>query len=264
MFNLLSGSLNYTEMMNNIQNSPEFKLFSEIGNLVIWLIGHLFLSLAIYTMTKKQGYKKLWVSFIPFYNLIPLGKLIGKTTVWGVRIKNIGVWACILGFVSTFFSFIINLGYYLSIVEYLFNIQFLITNEFLYTWLTNTNVAWIIVYYASYVVDLAYIFFYVSLVFMVFRLYNPRRALIYAIISVFIDPAFGICLFISRNNPKHIIVRPQTPYAGGGYYGGFYGGYNPNQQPPQNQKPVENPFPEFGEEESKSDNSSNSSDDFFN
>ena len=264
MFNLLSGSLNYTEMMNNIQNSPEFKLFSEIGNLVIWLIGHLFLSLAIYTMTKKQGYKKLWVSFIPFYNLIPLGKLIGKTTVWGVRIKNIGVWACILGFVSTFFSFIINLGYYLSIVEYLFSIQFLITNEFLYTWLTNTNVAWLIVYYASYVVDLAYIFFYVSLVFMVFRLYNPRRALIYAIISVFIDPAFGICLFISRNNPKHIIVRPQTPYAGGGYYGGFYGGYNPNQQPPQNQKPVENPFPEFGEEESKSDNFSNSSDDFFN
>ena len=60
----------------------------------------------------------------------------------------------------------------------------------------------------------------------------------------------GYTSFISRNNPKHIIVRPQTPYAGGGYYGGgFYGGYNPSQQPPQNQTPVENPFPEFGEEE---------------
>lgn len=267
MFNLLSGSSNYTEIMNNIQNSPEFIAFSEIGSFVFWLIGHVFLSLAIYTMTKKQGFKKLWVSFIPFYNLIPLGKLVGKTTVWGVKLKNVGVWACIMGIVSTVVTFIIDLGYYKDLVEFVFPVKIQITSEFLISWTEQTSLEWLIAYYVSFVIDLAYIFFHVSLVFMVFRLYNPNRALIYAIISVFIDPAFGICLFISRNNPRYIIVRPQPPQGGyyGGYYGGGYygGGYN-NQQPYQNQKPIENPFPEFEDEDAKKDNSSNSSDDFFN
>ena len=267
MLNLLSGSLDYTAIMDSILASQSYTLFSIIIDIVIWLVGHLFLSFAIYTMTKKQGYKKLWLAFIPFFNLILLGKLVGKTTVWGLKLKNIGVWACIMGIASTVVTFIIDLSYYKSLVEFIFPVNIQITSEFLESWINQTSLEWLIAYYVSFVIDLAYIFFHVSLVFMVFRLYNPNRALIYAIISVFIDPAFGICLFISRNNPRYIVVRPQPPQGGyyGGYYGGGYygGGYN-NQQPYQNQKPIENPFPEFEDEETKKDNSSNSSDDFFN
>ncbi len=263
MFNLLSGSLDYTTMLDSILSSPTYVLFSVIFDIVVWVVGHLFLSIAIFTMTKKQGYKKLWVSFVPFFNLIPLGKLVGKTTVWGLKLKNVGVWACITGIVSAFFTFIIDLGYYINLVELIFPIKFQITNEFLLTWIDNTNVVWFITYYGSSLFDLAYIFFNVSLVFLVFRLYRPQSAILYALLSVFIEPLFGILLFTCRNNPKHVIVRPQTPYGGGYYGGGYYGGYNP-QQPPQNKKPVENPFPEFGDEENKSNDSSSSSDDFFN
>ena len=261
-FNLLALNTATLEQMLMLAEDPRMELMSFITEVIFWLVGHIFLSISIYHMTKKQGYKKLWLSFIPLVNFIPLGKLLGKTVVWGKTIKNVGVWACVFCAISTLVNFVLSIGYYLNLVQTAFGVTFVITNEFLYSWILGTNVVAMVISYVSLIFDLGYIFFYVSLVFLTFRLYNPGRAFLYAILSVFVEPLFGIFLFVSRNNPKHVIVRVQPPQ--GGYYGGgYYGGYNP-QQPPQNKKPVENPFPEFGDEENKGSNSSSSSDDFFN
>ena len=120
MLNLLAIVPDYTMMVENMLNSPEFALISFISDIVVWLVGHLFLSFAIFIMCKKQGFKKLWLSFIPFINLIPLGKLVGKTTVWGVKLKNVGFWACITGIVCTLCNFLLDIGYYLSLIEQFF------------------------------------------------------------------------------------------------------------------------------------------------
>lgn len=264
MLNLLAIVPDYTTMVENMLNSPAFALISFISDIVVWLVGHLFLSFAIFIMCKKQGFKKLWLSFIPFINLIPLGKLVGKTTVWGVKLKNVGFWACITGIVCTLCNFLLDIGYYISLIEYIFSVRFDITNEFLLSWIQNTNIVWLILYYGSSIFDLAYIFFNVSLVFLVFRLYRPQSAILYALLAVFIEPLFGILLFTCRNNPKHVIVRPQTPYGGGYYGGGYYGGGYNNQQPPQNQQPAETPFPEFDGEDKKDNNDSDTGDGLFN
>ena len=264
-FNLLAiASIEMLEQMMLYVESPQFEIYSIISSAIFWLVGHIFLSIAIYHMTKKQGYKKLWLSFIPLVNLIPLGKLVGKTTVWGMKIKNVGFWACITTAVSFVSNILLEIGYYVYLFEYAFNVTVEVTNEFLYLWMIQDNIFWEAFNLISLAFDLAYIFFYVSLVFMVFRLYCPQRSFLFSILSVFIDPLFGIFLFVCRKNPKHVIVRVQPPQ--GGYYGGGYYGaprnYNENAKN-TNQKP-ENPFPEFDGESNDSNKNSNTDDDFFN
>ncbi len=261
-FNLMAitSSSDIINQMEELSNSPAVVFYSFVTDVIFWLIGHIFLSLSIYYMSKKQGYKNLWLSFIPFINFILLGKIVGKTTVWGVKISNVGFWVCITSAVSVLFTILIDLAYYVYLFEYLFNVTVEVSSEFLYTWLSHENAVWLILFYASGIVDIAQIFFFVSLVFLTFRLYNPQRSFLYAILSVFVEPLFGIFLFVSRKNPKHVIVRVQPPQ--GGYYGGgFYGtpqNFNQNSQN-ANKKP-ENPFPEFGEDQKPTD----TGDDFFN
>lgn len=267
-FNLLAVNTATMEQMMVLVNDPRVELMSFIAEVIFWLVGHLFLSASIYYMSKRQGYKKLWICYVPLINFIPLGKILGKTIVWGKTIKNVGVWTCIFCAISVLFDFIINIGYYLGLVEIAFNVTIVYTSDFAYSWVNGTNIVAIILSYVSLIFDLGYIFFFVSLVFLTFRLYNPQRALIYAIFSVFVDPLFGIFLFVSRKNPRYVVIRQQPPQNQGGYYGGYYGGgyYNGNPQNFNNQnqnenKKPENPFPEFGESENKS---TDTGDDFFN
>ncbi len=261
--NLLAD--NYLTLVDNFLESPAYQITSFFIDVAIWLLGHVFLSIAVYVMAKKNGYKKLWLSFIPFFNLIPLGAVVGKTIVWGLNIKNVGLWVCITGLVSWVIGALLNIGYYIDIIGLLFKVNITFTNEFIATWIAGENLAWLITFYVSGILDLAYIFFEVSFIFVVFRLYRPQSALLYALFSLFFNPPmFGILLFVCRNNPKHVIIRPQQP---NGYYGGYYGGYYNNSQRPQNynnaeesKKQAEDPFPEFNGGE---DNSNGSSDDLF-
>ncbi len=263
-FNLLA---NYSAIIEQTLQDPRLELISFISEVIFWLVGHILLSISIYYMTKRQGYKKLWLSFIPIVNFIPLGKLLGKTVVWGKTIKNVGVWACVFCAISTFVNFLINIGYYMGLAGIAFNWSYNISSNFINSWINGTHILSIITSYVSIIFDLGYIFFYVSLVFLTFRLYNPQRSFLYAILSVFFEPLFGIFLFVSRNNPRYVVIRREQPQNQGGYYGGgYYGGgyYNGNPQNFNNQnqnKQPENPFPEFGESEDKS---TDTGDDFFN
>ncbi|MBO5713386.1 MAG: hypothetical protein J6R88_04225, partial [Clostridia bacterium] len=69
---------------------------------------------AIRYIAKKNGYNNLWMAFVPFLNYILLGKYIGKCKVWGLNLKNIGLWLCIMSAVQLFGSGIINAGYYVD------------------------------------------------------------------------------------------------------------------------------------------------------
>ena len=259
--NLNLLAVDYVTLLNQITSSREYYIFSTLLEIAIWVLGHVFLSIAIYTFAKKNGYKKLWVSFIPFFNLILLGKVIGKTVVWGKAINNIGFWACITGLVATIVNFLIDFGYYVSLFEVIFNCEVSFTSAFINAWVNGESLAWVILYYGSGLFDIAYIFFEVSLIFMVFRLYCPEKSFVYALLSIFIDPPmFGILLFICRNKPKHVIIRAQPPRSN--FYGGYYGGYYGNAQRPQNfnnaeesKQKAEDPFPEFADAEPKDDNS---------
>ena len=218
---------------------------------------------AIKYMAKQKGLSKLWLSFVPFANYYLLGKVLGKAIIWGKPIKNVGLGVAIVAGVQFVLNTLLTLGnisYYLELLGY----DVIYTSQFVENWANGEGWLYTIVMFLSMGVDLIYIFFNVSLVFLTFRKYNPQRAFAYAILSIFIDGLFGILLFISRKNKpfsyEDYVRSQQNAYYGGSFYGGgFYRpNNNQNEDTKQNSTPPEDPFPEFSE------NNNDKSDNFFN
>ena len=260
MANFLALNIN---TLLNVLTDETLVLPRFFADIAISLIAYLFMAFGIYTMAKRQNLKKTWLAFIPYFNFILLGKVLGMAIVWGKPIKNVGLWVAITGLISALFNAVLNYGYYLYVFEQLFSVTvYFKTDSFLYLLASGKGAFYTILNYVSFIPDIAYIFFYVSIVFMVFRTYAPERALLYSLASVFIDPFFGILLFMVRNKRRYsredfMRDRAQTynPYSNP------FGGYNNNstQNTQNTQKNVEDPFPEF----SNDNKNENKSDDYF-
>lgn len=261
MFNLLA--ISYADIIN-LANSAFGAVMSLISTVAFWLVGHVFMAIALFAMAKNKGIKKgVWIAVIPFVNYYLLGKIIGEAVVWGKKIKNVGLWVMIFSLTTTILNLLINFGGYLVNFALAFNLNVTVTNPFLIGWFSGTSVIYTVVYYVSWVFDIAYLFFDVSVIFLVFRLYRPQSAMLFSLLSIFFNPPlFGILLFVIRNDKRISFkqyFRPTNPY---GFSGGGYNPYgNPYaQQPKQPPKPQEDPFPEFSDKDSSS---SHSSDDLF-
>lgn len=262
-------AISASEFLNSIdaiQYTPFSIIMSAVSSVIIWLVGHVFMAIALYTMAKNKGITKgLWMAFVPFTNYYLLGKIIGEAVVWGKKIKNVGLWAMIFYIITTVMNFLFNIGYYLTDIAIVLNVKFNITNEFLAGWISGTSVLYNVFWYISFVWDIAYIFFEVSMIFLVFRLYRPQSAMVYSLCSIFLNPPlFGILLFVVRKNERRSFRQYYyNPY--NNPYNNPYG--NPNnpygtQNPAEPPKQPEDPFPEFsGKSESPSSNSSD--DDLF-
>ena len=74
-FNLMANTTDMVSRFLEMADSPAYAVYSLVVEVLFWLVGHLFLSFAILHLSKKQGYKKLWLSFVPFVNFILLGKV---------------------------------------------------------------------------------------------------------------------------------------------------------------------------------------------
>lgn len=235
----------YNVILNQIMSENWYILTEFFTGVVIDVVFYLFLSFGILTLAKRYNLKNRWLSFIPFFNLTLLGALLGKTNIWGIKVKNIGFWAGLFGFLSFLVNELLYVGRYFEVFEALFNVQVVITDSFLYGWLTGKSLVWNVVSYASLIVDIAHLFFEVGLIFLFFRVFAPQRAFLYSILSVFIDPLFSILVFVCRRNSKYVFVRAD-----------FFNQKNNASEP----KKRENPFSEFEDD----NNNNNSSDDYFN
>ncbi len=260
MFNLLA--ITSADVLN-LANSAYGVVMSIIGNLLFWLVGHVFMAIALVVMAKNKGIKKgVWIAVVPFVNYFLLGKIIGEAVVWGKKIKNVGLWVMIFSLTTTILNLIINFGDYLAYFAVAFKLEVTVTNPFLIGWFSGTSILYTIVYYFSWVLDIAYLFFDVSVIFLVFRLYRPQSVMLFSLLSIFLNPPlFGILLFVVRNDQRISFkqyFRPyNNPYNPYGNPNNPYG--QPSQQPPKTQ---EDPFPEFSDK--GNNNNSNGSDDLFN
>ena len=214
------------------------------------IAAYVFKCIALYTMAKKQNLKNIWMCFVPFLNFIIIGKLIGKAVVWGMQVKNIGLVVCILSFVSFVFSLAYSYRTFVDLIYQVPNGQHITFENgflnFLYNINSTSKVINVILYYVKFFIDLAEIIFEVSMVFMIFRKYNPQRAMLFSILSIFFESLFGIFLFVSRNND------PVDYSAYRVYERRYYGGYPGNNASGQNGgdnanvgTPADDPFPEF-------------------
>lgn len=258
MLSFISGFFNISD--------SKIVLLSYISDIAIWLVGFIFMAIGIRYMAKKLNIKKgLWMAYVPFINWILLGKIIGNAVVWGKKFNNVGIWVMVFSIIQTVFNFLLNIGFYLYEITIIFNVDFIFTSQFLIDWVSGEGVLYIIAEVIVLIVDIAYIFFEVSIIFMIFRLYAPESALLFSILSLFLNPPlFGILLFVVRKRDRRSFKQYYNVYNA---YSNFYGqnGYQPHNQPPRNEKPHNSdvdPFPEFSNKTENSEKQ-NDSDDFF-
>ena len=78
--------------------------------------------IGLYTLSKKNGVDKAFLSFIPFVSYYQLGRLVGQMSVFKVKVKNLGIIVGALLFVTVVLSNIVEFFRY-------FEIFFLVEDE---------------------------------------------------------------------------------------------------------------------------------------
>lgn len=267
--NLLSYDLN---TLIEMENSPTVLVINFIINTIIILLTFSLKAVAIQTMARKRGLQKLYLAWIPFFNYILLGKIVGETTIWGYRIKNLGKLVCILSLISYAVLGLLNLGYYVNNFEIVFNFKVEYSSTLLNNWMSSTGIPYTVINILHTIFSLVEIFAKATLIYYVFIAYAPERAFIYMIVSILIDPLFGPILFMIRNRDRatiRVYVRPEqynNPY-GDKYNNPYNSGYGQNNNSQNAQSIDDEPFPEFSNKTSgvdKTTENSSNDDDLFN
>lgn len=270
------------ESILNVQrNTLVITLWVTLG---LYLLGHVFGGVGLYTMAKKRGDKLAWMAFLPFLNTYLSGRLAGETNIFGVKCKRLGLYAAILEFVyvaiNTFtltVSMLLMRPSYYEIVTTQYGTQTYLEAQLAisqipmrYRWMPTTyNVMNIIGIVWYFITLAAFIFLYMAF----FRKYYARSPMVMAFLcSIF--PVRGYVFFAVRNNTpvdynawmQERIRRMQQqqaqqygypPYGGPQQpYNGPQQPYGGPQQPPYGGDPQGGqgePFSDFGDRSAPSD-----------
>lgn len=229
------------------------------------LIAYVFRSVAVYLMAKNNNVKPLWLCFIPFANYYIIGKIIGRTSLYGLKIKNIGL---IVGILLGFFT-LTNIIY--DVLKYSDNFfAILLYGKIGAMEFKNYNV----LFYINQVGQILIMFFIICMS-MAFAVKFSRRNAIFitiilsfcifsigsemALSSYFLTfmPVFAIVIFCLRKNKPFALANYYRKSARFGNYNGS--NYNPqgnmnnaSGQFTQNyQKPEDEPFSEYNSENNR-------------
>ncbi len=274
----------------------EFVLIaSAIIGVVLWIGMFVLQGFGLLAMAKKQNLEKSWMAFVPFVNILYMGKIAGDCKIFGQKVKNIGVFAMIAQILATLATIA-----FLAAEMYLYlgvgNPQVDAMGMPYWTGLTGfdgvvSSVYDYGIYFLSIVQLICGILLYI-IVAEICKRYAYKAHFILSFLALFVPISRFIILFAIRNNelfdyeemlrrrqnfyaqqqynPYNPYNNPHGPY---GYYGNAQQAQQPNQQTQQNQQaqqqpaPPEDPFEEFastkkpnGSTEKKSDDA----DEFFN
>ncbi|MBQ7770794.1 MAG: hypothetical protein IJ284_03565 [Clostridia bacterium] len=263
-----------TGMFGKVQpddpNYGDTLLITAIVSASIGLIVFLLQGLALYCMAKKRKLRYKGLAFVPFANILLMGRLAGDTTFFGQRIKRAGLYAMIAQIIVT----VLVCSYILSDI-YLHQsgcIRYEAVDDaleqFRVHWNEGTrfqkflfNYTYDVVYLLHMILGLASEILMLMLLSSLYKKYAPDSYVWMTVLTLFVPLASCVILLVLRNRKavdyqaymraKHeaYMRRNQQYYGQGGYnpYGGSpYGGYQQGygqQSAPQN-KPEE-PFSEF-------------------
>jgi hypothetical protein len=260
------------------------------GALLLWLPLFILQGIALYKMAKKRNLKSKWFAFVPFLNILYIGRLTGDCLIFGRKMKRAGLVVMIAQAIAV----VVTAAYVVtnSILFIQYGNYLEITSEYSYEWVNLPaqgewlrRFIWVLdggggMIGVLQIADLAYKLLLLVLLMSFFRKYAPRQALLFSLISCFAPEARYIFIFVlkdkqainyeeymRRQQEEYIRRRQQSGYPYGPYGYGPYGhGASPNTQS-NPQKAPEDPFAEFssgtdGKTEQKG-NSSNSSGGFF-
>ena len=251
-------------------NYADMLLWSALIAISVGLVFFILQGFALYVMAKKRRFRYKWLAFIPFANIMLMGRLAGETTFFGQKIKRAGLYAMIAQIVIT----VLACSYIFSDIYLHQNgcIWYEPTGEelepFRSHWNTGTRFEKFLYGYWDQIAPLVNgIFSLLSQVLMLtllaslYKKYSPEGYMWMLVVSFLVPFAPCIILLVLRNRRAvdyraymqakrdAYMRRNQQYYGQGGYnsYGGSpYGnpqqGYGPQGATPQR---PEDPFAEF-------------------
>ncbi len=266
-------------------NSTKYGNTLLTGALIATCVGVIFFvlqGLALYTMAKKRGLAHKGWAFIPFVNILLMGRLAGQTTFFGQKIKRAGLYAMIAQIIAT----AITLLYIVAEIHLHYKgcIAYVKTDDALEPFRAYWNETvkagryerFLYGYYDTYAHLLNMIFGLMFEILMLiilmslFKKYNPEGYIWMTVVVLIVPISRCVLLFVYRNRravdyqaymrakQEAYMRRYQqyygqggspyggNPYGGNPYGGNPYGGYPQNQgQPSLPQGPREEPFSEF-------------------
>ena len=118
----------------------EIIIISYIISSIITIGLFLLKAVAIKTLAKNKGLDKLYLAWIPFFNYILLGKVIGTCFLFRKRVDNIGLLVAIATLVSFILRTFLNLGYYAYELGNVFSFTIEYDNAFVANWMAQTGI----------------------------------------------------------------------------------------------------------------------------
>lgn len=259
-----------------------------IAGLICFAIALIFEGFALYTIARRQGYSKAWMSFVPFFNTYYIGVCSQKNNFYNIKIKKIAMVTAIIEgvlFLLYLFKFIVRYGVlegggYIDYVQ----VEVLSPGVALYgpqlrTLPTELNWAgWVFEYYDRYflsMLDAAYMILNIILWICFFRTYACRKYIIFTVtcaITHMLCPFLpSILMFTVRKNKpiayrEYIIAKQTRDYYmyqqqinRNPYNNQYNNPYNNPYNSQSSQRPTNNNSQDpFSEDNNNSNNSNNS------
>lgn len=210
----------------------------------VWLALFILQGVGLFTMAKKAGLKNKWLAFVPFADLILMGKLAGTCSIFGRKVKRSGLYAMLASLVSTlYFAAVIVAQILLFTIYRNDSVDGSIwTNltgfgNFVYNFYMISDLL-------GGIVELIYVILLFILLTGLYKKYYAKGYLILSWVGLFLPVSRYIVVFVLRNNKaidyeaymraKREEYMRRNPY---GPYGPYGGPYNPGNQGPYNQGP---------------------------
>ena len=95
IYNLFDTSKLFAQFFQNYLvnfDTWEIRAFCAGIAFVLWLPFFILQSVGLYAMAKKRGFKKRALAFIPFANMLYMGKLAGNCNFFGRKMKRAGLY----------------------------------------------------------------------------------------------------------------------------------------------------------------------------
>ncbi len=275
---MLTGTFGKTNPTSS--NYGDTLLIAAIVSVCVGLAFFILQGFALYCMAKRRGIGRRYLAFIPFANILLMGRLAGETTFFGQKIKRAGLYAMIAQIIATAITVLyivaeIHLHYRNCIV---YEEVDGVLESFRPYWNEGANGTkfekFLYDYYDSFSYLLNMIFGLLFEILMLiilmsmFKKYNPEGYIWMTVVVLIVPIARCVILFVFRNRRAvdyQAYMRAKqdaymrryqqyygqggyNPYGGGSPYGGSnYGGYPSNQGQQNMPSPQrEEPFSEFG------------------
>ena len=270
------------------------RLISLLSAFGVWLGLFILQGFALRAMAKKRGIKNLALAFIPFANILLIGKIAGDCNIFGQKVKRAGLYTMLAQIVFTLLY-----GLMTAAELYLYAVhgapsRIQVTEfHYIYDWQGLTGFSYVAQKFIDVgtliggIVQLIYTILAFVLVMGVYKRYAPRKIMLLSILELFIPGTRFIAFFVLKNREpfdyegymraRHEAYMRQYHQQYGNPYGNPYANpYNRNPyqgtQPQSPQRPPEDPFGEFasngkssGKTDAETDNeNSNGPDEFFN